>query len=105
MFGSNHHCCCGVGLESDKEILKPAPVTALEMTPCQQVTTGLYFTIALKRPGELYLWGRNDQGQLGHGHTRNESRPREVIVGSDDGAPDLVVQVSTSRILFDQLLS
>jgi hypothetical protein len=32
-------------------------------------------------------------------------RPQEVIVQSDDGAPDPVVQVSTSENFFDQLLS
>jgi alpha-tubulin suppressor-like RCC1 family protein len=69
------------------------------MTPCQQVITGLSFTVALTRSGELYSWGRNLRGQLGHGHTHNESMPWEVIVQSNDGAPDLVVQVSTSRIL------
>jgi alpha-tubulin suppressor-like RCC1 family protein len=53
----------------------------------------------------LYSWGRNDEGQLGHGHTRNESRPREVIVESKDGALDPVVKVSTFGILFDHLLS
>jgi alpha-tubulin suppressor-like RCC1 family protein len=92
-------------LESNLEISKPTLVTVLEMTPCQQVTTGLDFTIALTRCGVLYSWGRNGVGQLGHGHTRNESRPREVIVQSDDGAPDPVVKVSTFGILFDQLLS
>jgi alpha-tubulin suppressor-like RCC1 family protein len=99
------HFCCGVGLESDKEILKPTLVTALEMTPCQQVTTGVGSTLALTRSGNLYSWGWNIFGQLGHGHTRDESRPRNVIMESDDGAPDPVVQVSTSGILFYQLLS
>jgi alpha-tubulin suppressor-like RCC1 family protein len=75
------------------------------MIPCQQVTTGDDFTVALTRSGELYSWGRNDQGQLGHGHNHDESRPREVIVQSDDGAPDPVVQVSPSGFLFHQLLS
>jgi alpha-tubulin suppressor-like RCC1 family protein len=91
-------------VESNQKILKPILVADLEMTPYQQVMTGNYFTVALTRSGVLYLWGNNGVGQLGHGHTRNESMPREVIVKSDDGAPDLVVQVSTSRIQFDQLL-
>ena len=72
-------------------MLKPTLVTALETTPCQQVMTGVDFTIALMRSGELYSWGLNDSGQLGHGHTRNKSRPWEVIVQSDNGAPDPVV--------------
>jgi alpha-tubulin suppressor-like RCC1 family protein len=69
------------------------------------VSTGHNFTVALTRSGVLYSWGRNDEGQLGHGHTRNESRPREVIVESKDGALDPVVKVSTFGILFDHLLS
>jgi alpha-tubulin suppressor-like RCC1 family protein len=100
MFGRNKHYCCGVGLESYEEILKPALVTALEMTPCQQVTRGDDFIVALTRSGVLYSWGRNDCGELGLGHTRDESRPQEVIVPSDDGVPDPVVKVSTSRISF-----
>ena len=75
------------------------------MTPCQQVMTGIDFTIALARFGVLYSWGYNRKGQLGHGHTHDESRPREVIVHSNDGAPDPLVQVSTSGIFFHQLLS
>jgi alpha-tubulin suppressor-like RCC1 family protein len=75
------------------------------MIPCQQVTTGIDFTVALTRSGALYSWGINRAGQLGHGHNRDESRPLEVIVQSDDGAPDSVVQVSTSRFRFHQLLS
>ena len=74
-FGINMHCCCGVELERDQEILKPTLVATLEMIPCQQATTGINFTIVLMRSGELYSWGRNDQGQLGHGHTCNESMP------------------------------
>jgi alpha-tubulin suppressor-like RCC1 family protein len=80
-------------LESNREILKPTLVTALEMTPCQQVTTGFNFTVALTRSGALYSWGYNNRGQLEHGHTRNEPKPHEVIVESDDGTPDPVVQV------------
>jgi alpha-tubulin suppressor-like RCC1 family protein len=78
-------------MESDEEIPKPPLVIALEMTPCQQVMTGFDFTVVLTRFGMLYSWGRNDVGQLGHGHTHNESRPREVIMQSDNGAPDPVV--------------
>ena len=66
------------------------------MIPCQQVTTGFDFTIVLTRSGALYSWGRNNEGQLGHGHNCNESRPKKVILQSDDGAPDLVVQLSPS---------
>jgi alpha-tubulin suppressor-like RCC1 family protein len=62
--------------------------------------TGGDFTVALTRSGELYSWGRNDEGQLGHGYTCDKSRPQEVIVYSDDGVPDPMVQVLTSRNFF-----
>ena len=64
---------------------------------------GDYFTVALIRSGALYSWGYNSEGQLVHGHIDNESRPREVIVQSNNGAPDPVVKVSTFGIIFDQL--
>jgi alpha-tubulin suppressor-like RCC1 family protein len=67
--------------------------------------TRMGFTLALTRSGELYSWGWNVFGKLGHGHTHDESRPREVIMESNDGVPDPMVQVSTSGILSDQLLS
>jgi alpha-tubulin suppressor-like RCC1 family protein len=85
--------------------LKPTLVTAQEMTPCQQVTTGIDFTVALIRSGALYSWNKNDSGQLGHGHTHDESMPQEVIVQSDNGSLDLVVKLSTSGIFLHQLLS
>ena len=62
--------------------------------------TGDDFSVALTRSGALYLWGWNFVGQLGHGHTHDESRPQEVIMKSDDGAPHSVVQVSTFGIFF-----
>jgi alpha-tubulin suppressor-like RCC1 family protein len=62
--------------------------------------TGDDFTVALTRSGALYSWDKKDLGQLGHGHTRYKSRPREVIVQSDNGSPDPVVKLSTSRIFF-----
>jgi alpha-tubulin suppressor-like RCC1 family protein len=65
------------------------------------VATRAAFTIVLTRAGVLYSWGYNGEGQLGHGHIHGESMPREVIVQSEDGAPDPVVKVSTSGILFD----
>ena len=78
-------------MEDHQNVPKPTLVTVLEMIPCQQVMMGIDFTIALIRSGALYSWGRNNEGQLGHGHTCNESLPQEVIVQSDDGAPDPVV--------------
>jgi alpha-tubulin suppressor-like RCC1 family protein len=73
--------------------LDPTGIVAVELdgraTPCQQVLAGFEFTVAMTRFGELYSWGRNTEGELGLGHTRDESTPRNLE--SDDGAPDPVV--------------
>lgn len=89
-FGENTSCCCGVG-DSGQPILKPSHVTSLQGIPCQQVATGNAYTLAVTRAGEVYSWGCGDSGQLGHGDSQDEFRPRksEQFYGSDP-----VVQVS-----------
>uniref|UniRef100_A0A7I4D5J0 RCC1-like domain-containing protein n=1 Tax=Physcomitrium patens TaxID=3218 RepID=A0A7I4D5J0_PHYPA len=76
-FGDNVSCCCGVG-ESGQPISKPTLVTTLERNPCQQVSTGQGYTVALTRNGELFSWGCNSHGQLGQGNTQEQFRPRQI---------------------------
>lgn len=45
----------------------PAILEELENVPCRQVAAGESFSAAVSRTGELYLWGKNDQSQLGLG--------------------------------------
>lgn len=42
------------------------------------IATRTYYTIALKRDGTVWTWGRNDYGQLGDGTTVNKSNPVQV---------------------------
>lgn len=56
------------------------------------MSTGLSFTAAVARKGELYTWGSGSHGQLGHGDTVEQSHPVEVESLSAIGA---VAQVST----------
>ena len=43
------------------------------------VSLGMYHSAAISNNGELYTWGRNDYGQLGHGDYTDRSEPTKVI--------------------------
>ncbi len=46
----------------------PEPVELLlDVGAVKQIVAGMDFSAAVTEDGELYTWGRNDQGQLGHG--------------------------------------
>jgi len=43
-----------------------------------RVDCGYFHTACINESGELYTWGRGDSGQLGHGNTKNELKPKEI---------------------------
>ena len=47
------------------------------------VRVGIDHTMAITWEGELYVWGRNQHGQLGLGHTNNVSVPTRLGTRSD----------------------
>ncbi|OAE19935.1 hypothetical protein AXG93_1520s1080 [Marchantia polymorpha subsp. ruderalis] len=57
-----------------------------------EVSTGLMFTAALTREGEVYTWGSSSNGQLGHGDMVDQSRPVRIEALVDAGH---VIQVAT----------
>ena len=58
-IGGNHYSPTQIGTDTD----------------WQDVAIGSYYGVALKASGEIYTWGRNEYGQLGHGDTVNSSSP------------------------------
>lgn len=45
-----------------------------------QVATGENFSLALSQSGQVYSWGINCDGQLGHGHKSDIKIPKEIEV-------------------------
>ena len=43
-----------------------------------QIAAGDDFTAILSECGNIYTWGKNNHGQLGHGHFRNQTSPVAV---------------------------
>ncbi len=62
-LGLGHTEIIGDGPDEMQSIIVDLP------GPVQSVATGLGHTCALLRDKSLYCWGRNDDGQLGLGHT------------------------------------
>ena len=48
------------------------------------VSCGWYYTTAIKTDGTLWLWGRNQYGQLATNNTTNRSSPVQTISGGTD---------------------
>ena len=45
------------------------------------VSNGYYHIAAIKTDGTLWLWGRNNHGQLGNNNTTNQSSPVQTVAG------------------------
>ncbi len=57
-----------------------------------KLATGQNFSLALKKDGTVWAWGRNDRGQLGDGTKNNNPTPAQVM-----GLPPIVDIAATSR--------
>ena len=43
-----------------------------------QIECGLYHTVGLTKNGEVFSWGKNSDGQLGHGDKEDRSVPTKI---------------------------
>jgi hypothetical protein len=66
-FGDNSYGQLGHGDVTNNHRL-PEVVKALEGIHILHVQCGRHQTLALSLSGHVYSWGRNDEGQLGHGY-------------------------------------
>lgn len=64
----------GTGSEFDR--IEPTRLNSLESTPIQKVAAGENHTLALSRTGQVFSWGSNGFGQLGHPGKSNSSLSR-----------------------------
>ncbi|CAI5739608.1 unnamed protein product [Hyaloperonospora brassicae] len=55
-----------LGTGSEFDLVEPTQVMSLSSTPLKKVVAGENHTMALSRTGQVYSWGSNSFGQLGH---------------------------------------
>ncbi|KAJ6227803.1 regulator of chromosome condensation protein [Anaeramoeba flamelloides] len=63
----------------------PKRVDALMNKKIRQIACGAYHTLALTIEGEVYSWGRGQDGQLGHGNLVQSLTPRKIEALSNTG--------------------
>ena len=74
IFGSNEGGSLGIGKRQDKLKYSYKP-RKLDLPPIKQVSCGSDFSICLSQEGNLYSFGSNSHGQLGHGTFGNANVP------------------------------
>lgn len=74
MWGRGEDGQLGLGDTSDQD--EPTYVDALRGVGVQQIACGSGHTVVLTTEGEVYTWGRGDDGRLGHGDNGWKYVPR-----------------------------
>ncbi|MEM9488356.1 MAG: RTX toxin, partial [Myxococcota bacterium] len=74
--------------------------------PAMQITAGAYHTCAVLQSGSMRCWGRNDNGQLGYGHTMQigddepASQPGDIDLGTEESIRDISAGFAHTCALF-----
>lgn len=77
-WGSNNHGQLGVSDQGATNFTSPNRVCELNGTVIKKITCGASYVMAVSDIGELFVWGRNDSGQLGLGDTSSRLLPTKV---------------------------
>ncbi len=79
-FGDNFYGTLGDGTNTQRK----SPVQIGSATNWASIAEGSYnHTIAIKTDGSLWVWGRNNSGQLGNGTTTNTNSPALLGTATD----------------------
>ena len=87
MCGTGESNKLGLGDTRDREL--PMVVEALKDTPVVHVALGKYHSAALSASGDVYTWGLESSGQLGHGSKQKAPTPLIVDTLSGIGVTQL----------------
>ena len=104
MWGLNSNGQLGTGDNTNHQ----SPVqTIAGGTNWKQVNNGNQHTVAIKTDGTLWLWGRNNDGQLGNnttGDANSQSSPVQTIAGGTNWKQVACGQSSTAAVKTDGTL-
>ncbi|MCC8065996.1 MAG: hypothetical protein LIO94_02670, partial [Clostridiales bacterium] len=64
------------------------------LTDIVDVEAGSYHTVALKKDGSVWAWGKNDKGQLGDMTTSDREYPIQVFMGDSESSGYYIERVS-----------
>ncbi|XP_061460632.1 serine/threonine-protein kinase Nek8 isoform X2 [Rhineura floridana] len=96
-FGSGGSGC--LGHETFTDVSQPKIVEALLGYEITQVACGASHVLAVSNEGEVFAWGRGDNGRLGLGTQESHSSPQQVPVPPDHEAQKVLCGIDSSMIL------
>ena len=101
MWGLNTYGVLG----DNTTIFKSSPIqTVAGGTNWASMATGYRSTAAIKTDGTLWVWGRNNNGQLGDNSTINKSSPIQTVSGGSNWSQITVGYMSMAAIKTDGTL-
>eukprot|EP00300_Choanocystis_sp_HF-7_P019282 c20291_g1_i1.p1 GENE.c20291_g1_i1~~c20291_g1_i1.p1 ORF type:complete len:1112 (-),score=197.97 c20291_g1_i1:2283-5597(-) len=95
-FGSNDSGQCGRKIFREFE---PDIIDELRSVKIKQIATGEAHALALSDKNELFSWGSNNYGQLGHDNRETESLPKRVDKLVDVQIKDIACGANHSLVL------
>ena len=92
-WGMGSQGCLGNG--KLKDVLEPTPINSSVVKATyafenehdvkfKDISCGSYHSMALAISEDLYTWGANSRGQLGHGNTNNIMKPRKIVYFTEE---------------------
>uniref|UniRef100_A0A6J0UG79 non-specific serine/threonine protein kinase n=1 Tax=Pogona vitticeps TaxID=103695 RepID=A0A6J0UG79_9SAUR len=96
-FGSGSSGC--LGHETLVDVSQPKIVEALLGYEIMQVACGASHILAVSNEGEVFSWGRGDNGRLGLGTQESHSSPQPVPIPPDHEAQKVLCGIDASMIL------
>ena len=86
----------GYFMDYDEGIDGSTPIKIMDNVAA--VSLGFFHSAAITEDGSLYLWGNNDDGQLGNGTTRKSSTPIKIMDGVAIGRNTAATSFKTESI-------
>nr|XP_060612648.1 serine/threonine-protein kinase Nek8 [Anolis sagrei ordinatus] len=96
-FGSGSSGC--LGHETLTDVSQPKIVEALLGYEITQVASGASHVLAVSTEGEVFSWGRGDNGRLGLGTQDSHSSPQQVTIPADHEPQRVLCGIDASMIL------
>ncbi|KAJ6657257.1 hypothetical protein lerEdw1_002624 [Lerista edwardsae] len=96
-FGSGSSGC--LGHETFVDVSQPKIVEALLGYEITQVACGASHILAVSNEGEVFAWGRGDNGRLGLGTQESHNSPQQVPIPLDYEAQKVLCGIDSSMIL------
>ena len=79
LWGKNSNGQLGVGdaISNNEKVTVPTQIDVGTIS-LTQIECGGWHTVALSRNGEVFTWGNNSHGELGHGDEKDRNKPTKV---------------------------